>query len=142
MSVPIFFQRYQKGEAVPFRRSEITAVLGSAAVMDGENITAIRFSDSDGGEVYGTDTDTFEQLSFDEGMGEKFFDALWRIADTTGAFIYWLGDGACSAVTREDVVPHLPADIVADVGPVRVVGSGAEIEEAVYGGSFDFGDED
>ena len=142
MSMPIFFQRYQNGESVPFKRAEIAGVLGSATVTKDRDIIAIRFSDSDGGEVYGVDADEFEQLSFDEGMGEKFFDALWRIADTTGAFIYWLGDGACSAVTRGDVLPHLPTDIVADVGPVKIVGSGTEIEEAIYGGSFDFGDED
>ncbi|HEX4505615.1 MAG TPA: hypothetical protein VH722_07775 [Alphaproteobacteria bacterium] len=140
MSMPIFFQRYQNGEAVSFKRSEIATMLGSAAVMHGPNVTAIRFSDADGGEVYGVEADEFEQLSFDEGMGEKFFDALWRIADATGAFIYWLGDGACSAVTRGDVLPHLPPDVVADVGPVKIVGSGAEIEGAIYGGDFDFDD--
>ena len=141
MSSPIFFQRYSNAALIPFKRSEIAAVLGSAAVLDGPSIAAIRFSDDDGGEVYGIDADEFEQLSFDEGGGEKFFDALWRIADATGALIYWLGEGACSAVTRNEVLPHLPADIVTDVGPVKIVASGAELEEAVYGENFDFGDE-
>ena len=140
MSTPIFFQRYQDGQAIAFKRADLVRILGPAAVMNDQDIVAIRFSDTDGGEVYGIDADAFEQLSFDEGVGEKFFDALWRIADATSALIYWLGDGSCSAVTREDVLPHLSADIVADVGPVKIVTSGSELEDALYGDDFDFED--
>ena len=134
MTMPIFFQRYRNGEAIPFKRADLLNILGPSAVINDTAIVAIEFSDTDGGEILGADGDEFEQLSVDDGAGEKFFDALWRIADATGAFIYWLGEGDCSAVTREDILPHLPADIVADVGPVKVVGSGEELENAASGG--------
>ena len=131
MSVPIFFQRYEAGEPALFERNVIAQILGSSAVMNGDDIVAIQFSDTDGGEVYGADSDEFEQLSFDQGVGERFFDALWRIADATGAFVYWLGDGSCSAVTKQETIAQLPADVVRDSGPVRVVRTGVELEEAI-----------
>jgi hypothetical protein len=133
MSSPIFFQRYVDGQAVNFDRDTITRILGAAAVMDGDTIAAIQFSDDDGGEVYGADADSFEQLSFDEGEGERFFDALWRIADETDSFIYWLGDGRCSAVTKPATIAQLPADVVDDTGPVRVARTGAELESMLDG---------
>ena len=136
MSIPIFFQRYQNGAPASFDRTTIANILGSAAVMDGDCIGAIRFSDSDGGEVYGADAESFEQLSFDQGRGKRFFDALWRIADDTNAFIYWLGDGSCSAVTKQAVIAELPPEIVRDAGPVKVVRTGAELDAAIYSGSY------
>jgi hypothetical protein len=65
-------------------------------------------------------------------MGDRFFDALWRIADASGALIYWLGDGNCSVVTNKAVLKTLPEDIVADVGPVRVVANGADLQDALF----------
>jgi len=129
MSLPIFFQRYQNGELTTIKRSMLAEILGPAAVMDGPDIGAIRFSDSDGGEVYGADADEIEQLSFDEGNGKKFWDALWQIADRTGAFVYWLGDGRCSAVTNKAILEHVPTDVIESVGPVRVAKNGRQLEK-------------
>jgi hypothetical protein len=134
MSVPVFFQRYQNRDQIAFERAEIVRILGPAAVMDGADLVGIAFSDSDGGEIYGANAETFDELSFGEGAGDRFFDALWRIADATGAFIYWLGDEGCSAVTKSSVLPHLPPDIVADTGPVRIVADGDALEEAIFAG--------
>jgi hypothetical protein len=138
MSLPVFFQRYQNGELATIKRSVLIDILGSAAVMDGPNIGAIRFSDSDGGEVYGADNEDIEQLSFDEGDGKKFFDALWEIADRTGAFMYWIGDGSCSAVTDKAILDHVPADVLADTGPAKIVKNGKQLSKCLSQG-FDFG---
>jgi hypothetical protein len=116
MSLPVFLQRYQDGQKIAFSRADILKILGPAAVMDGPDLVAIAFSDSDGGEIYGASSENFEELSCDDGAGDRFFDALWRIADGTGAFVYWLGAEHCSAVTSSAVLQHLPQDIVADAG--------------------------
>ncbi len=85
-----------------------------------------------GGEIYGASSENFEELSVDEGAGNPLFDALWRIANGTGALVYWLGAENCSAVTRSAVLQHLPQDIVADAGPVRIVANGRALKKAVF----------
>ena len=138
MSFPVFFQRYRNGELTNFNRSDLLAVLGPAAIMNGTALSAIRFSDRDGGEAYGAEDELFEQLSFDEGQGPKFFDALWRIANETQAFIYWLGDGSCSAVTDKAVLDQVPADVIADTGPVKVIKNGKALEKLLLDSDFGF----
>jgi hypothetical protein len=46
--------------------------------------------------------------------------------------IYWLGDGDCSAVTNAATIQDLPDDIVSDVGAVRVVANGSQLQDAVF----------
>ena len=87
---------------------------------------------ADGGAnlVWG-DSEMLDGISFYYCGGWTFFDRVWEFADRTGSMISWIGWGIPRAVTRPDMLQHLPKEMENEEPEPFVVPNGKELAEIV-----------
>ena len=128
--VEIYVQRGTDTGIRPIDRSALADVLGSHAIGRNGKILGAEFSDGDWGDIDGAEEAQIESLCF-TGGGEKFMQAIWEFANRTNAYIFWIGEGRCLAVTSEAALSEVPESVSQDIGPARIVADGAELLECI-----------
>ena len=126
----IFVQREDENGIVPLDRSILQDVLGPHAVGRDGKILGAKFSDGDWGDIDGAEEARIEHLCF-TGGGERFMQAIWEFANRTNAYIFWIGESRCLAVTSEAALSELTDGISEAIGPAWVVADGAELLERI-----------
>lgn len=132
--VELFLTRVLDGKVIRFEREVVEEIMGRDAVDPSSPLVDIEYADG-GCELIGGDDDSIETLMFDHFGGETFFSRLWELANRTGAFLWWAGNGDGYAVTNRDVLEHLPPDIINSPKLPFVVRDGAALEEAIFDGT-------
>jgi hypothetical protein len=134
MSFEIFMECYRHGQPASFDRALIHEAFGSdARIGDGE-IDSIVYPEGDRAEVFGADEPIIEGLMFNHASGDRVFDGLWRLANQTRSIVYWPGEGSQCAVTNAETLQHIPAEMLEDIGPARIVRTGRELADYIARG--------
>ena len=121
------------GSQATFARGEFERIAGvHATVRDPKHrFIALTYPDGGGGDVYIDNADEISGFTINRPGGTGLFDDLFQLMSCVGAVLYWADLPPCLAVVETDAVTHLPADMLAAIGPARVVSSGAEIIAAI-----------
>lgn len=131
MSFDIFLSCVRDGEPSTFKRALAHEILAKGASDADESLEEISYPDG-GAEVFCDEADDVDGISFNHAGGATFFERLWELADRTGSMIFWPGGGQSVAVTRADMLPHLPEDLPGgDGSPAAVVGNAKALEDLI-----------
>lgn len=132
MSNDIWIDAYDKTTSVPIKRSLIEEILGPFAKRGNDGVICrVDFPDgSAAADIFPEPDESgdYDGFSFHRFGGTMFFEAVWQIADRSNGFIFWPGDEDAAAVTREEVLEHLPQDLIENFETIRVVPNGRELE--------------
>jgi hypothetical protein len=127
--VMIFCMR--NGEPYQFERKLAEEIFHSGIVDDEyTKHYDIRYPDGGANAVWG-DNETLDTISFYHCGGPTFFDKVWEFADRTGSMIVWIGWGVPRAVTRSDMLQHLPKEMENEELEPFVVLNGKELAEII-----------
>jgi len=133
MSFDIFLSCMNNDGAQTFKRQVAQEVLGRGAVNEASALYNVEYPDGSGSSVIGEEDEDIDGLMFNHSGGDTFFERLWELADRTGSIIFWPGEDTPVAVTRPDMLQHIPRD---DEGrpmdPQFVVKNGKELQEVIY----------
>lgn len=128
MSFALHIWPFQNGERSEFDRSLFLKIFGPESGLERNNFGEIEFPDGSGAqEIYGVDEKVITSIMFTRFGGYQFFDAVWRLADTTNSLIAWPGSKGNFAVTSTDTFAHTPADLHALQTPIKVVNNAQEL---------------
>jgi len=130
VGIEIFVQRENKDGIVPLDRAILADVLGRHAIIRDGKILGAKFSDRDWGDIAGAEDLEMEHLCFDGG-GEQFIQAVWEFADRTNAYIFWIGETPCLAVTSDAALREVPERTAKDIGPAKIVKNGHELLDCI-----------
>jgi hypothetical protein len=137
MSFDIFFDCINNDGGKTFKRQLAQEILGRDAIKPADALlSSVAYPDGSGSEVYCSKDEDLDGMMFNHSGGDTFFERLWELADRTGSMIFWPGDGVPVAVTRPELLQHLPKSEAGDeMEPQFVVRNGKELQEAIYGAS-------
>ncbi len=131
MSFDIFVFFYKNGDISPIPRSQFEEIFGREAVDPAFPLTDVQYPDGSRGDIYGAEDDLIESLMFNHCGGPTFNARLFELLDRLGGTLQWPGEAPCYAVTRREVLDHLPPCYSEEWGPPCVGSSFDEIEEAI-----------
>ena len=133
MSFDIFLDCVNNNGTQTFKRQVAQEILGRGAVDEASALYQVEYPDGSASSVIGEEDEDIDGLMFNHSGGDTFFERLWELADRTGSIIYWPGDDTPVAVTREEMLQHIPRD---DEGhqmePQFVVANGKELQQVIY----------
>ena len=90
----------------------------------------VRYADG-GTNITWEDGETIDGMSFSNYGGATVFDRIWELADRTGSMIMWIGWGVPRAVTRPDMLQHLPKEMENEEPEPFVVLNGKELLDII-----------
>ena len=131
MSFDIFLAPYNNKEEAPFSRSLLMEAFGADAGISDGPIDSIRYSASDGAEVYGAEDETITGLSFNHFGGQRFTEGLLKLADLTQSVIFWPSEEMVGAITREEIRDHIDPEFLEGFSEVRVVRTVQELGDLI-----------
>ena len=126
MSFDIFLQCYRNGETVTFKRELVEELFGPSSGNFDPHFMRSNFSDLDGGDIYLEGEDN-QGLMFNHCGGDRFFQAMWELADRTQSIIFWPDRPPGLAITTPETLKHLPPDLLDGFRPAKIVRSGKEL---------------
>jgi hypothetical protein len=130
LSFDIFLHCVKDGMPAAFECGLFEEIFGRGAIDLRLPFTRVDYVDG-GAEIYGADEgEDIEHLMFTRCGGETFFAALHELADRSGSMIFWPSPGRSIAVTRADMVAHIPPDMV-ELGPPYIVSNGRELADCI-----------
>ena len=133
MSFDIFLSCMNNNGAETFKRQVAQEILGRGAVKVAGDFSHVEYPDGSASSIIGEEDEDIDGLMFNHSGGDTFFERMWELADRTGSIIFWPGDGAPVAVTREEMLQYIPKD---DDGqpmePQFVVKNGKELQDVIY----------
>lgn len=133
MAFDIFLQCYRNGEPATFKRSVVDEIFAPYAFGDPE-LTMVTFPDGSGSCLYLDQGDDIQGMMFNHCGGDEFFEALYQLAARTKSVILWPEAGpASSVITDPETWKHLPEFWHDGSGPPRVVKSGLEVQDCIFG---------
>jgi hypothetical protein len=132
MSFDIFLTCLNNAGVMTFKRQLAEEVLGREAVRPEKVLLGgVEYPDRSGSAVYCSEGEDLGHLMFNHSGGDMFFERLWELADRSGSMIYWPGYGFPRAVTRPEMLQHLPKDLEDIEPPPFVVRNGRELVDAM-----------
>jgi hypothetical protein len=126
----IFVQRENKDGIVPLDRAILSDVLGAYAIVHEGAILGAKFAERDWGDITGAENLEMEHLCF-VGGGERFLQAIWEFANRTNAYIFWIAEARCLAVTSDEALAEVPESVSEAIGPARIVRDGQELAACI-----------
>jgi len=136
MSMDLFLACVRDGKESEFERRLVDEVMGRGAVNPEFPLEEVRYVDG-GSEVHvhKNDGEGAKTVSFRRFGGETFFCRLFELANRTGSFLFWAGNGYGVAVTDRAMLVHLPPGVEDDsLGLPFIVKNGEELEAAIIYG--------
>lgn len=137
MSFDIFVTPFRHGEPDGFDRAILADIFGDGVrpAPTGE-IAEIAYPDGQRAELFGAEAESIHHgLMVTRASGERIFDGLWHLADRIDGLIYWPDERPSCALTRAEIADRIPPELLDDLGPVRIVASGSELEACIFGTS-------
>ena len=131
MSFDIFVFFFKDGGGATISRAQFEEIFGREAVDPAFPLTDVRYPDGSGGEIYGAEDDLIESLMFNHCGGRTFNARLYELLDRMDGILQWPGEPPCFAVTRREVLDHLPPGHNEEFGPACIASSFEEINEAI-----------
>ena len=132
MSFDIFLNCLNNAGKKTFKRELAQGILGRDAIRPTKVLSGnVEYPDGSGSAVYCSDGEELDHMMFNHSGGDTFFERLWELADRSGSMIYWPGYGIPRAVTRPEMLQHLPKDFEDKEPPPFVVRNGGELVDAI-----------
>ncbi len=131
MSFEIYLQCWRHQLPSRFNWVEFQKVFGAYLEFDEPNSGRITFPDGSGAEVLIYDSKQSSGVSVSSPGGKHFWDAFVAFASRTGSTIFWADNGLSLVVTEPEIISHIPAEVMASLGPVRVVTNGGELADVI-----------
>jgi hypothetical protein len=132
MSFDIFLQCFRAGEPASFKRALFEEIFGRHAVNPDPPFTDITYADG-GAAIHGAEVDDIQHMMFNHCGGDTFFAALHELADCTRSVILWPDEEPCLVAADPAAIENLPTDFTYGRDQVRIVHSGRELEECIFG---------
>jgi hypothetical protein len=134
MSFDLFLMCARDGEQSSFKRELYEEIMRRDALAPPPDRLDLEYADESGGCVNGDEDEDIASLMFNHFGGDTFMERLWELADRTGSFFVWPGEGRTIAVTRAETISHIFHGLAESLGPPFVVRSGKELEYVIgYG---------
>jgi hypothetical protein len=131
MSFDIYLQCWRHQLPSRFDWVEFQKVFGAYLEFDEPDSGTIKFPDGSGAQILVYDTKDSSGVSVSSAGGKHFWDAFVTFASRTGSTIFWADNGLSVVVTEPETISHIPAEVMATLGPVRVVSNGVELAEVI-----------
>jgi len=110
---------------------EFQKVFGAYLEFDGPETGTIKFPDGSGAEILIYDNKESSGVSVSSAGGKHFWDAFVTFARRTGSTIFWADNGLALVVTEAETISHIPFEVMATLGPPRIVSNGGELADVI-----------
>lgn len=128
MTFEIFVQCFKDKEPAYYPRSMVEEIFKRAAVVASDDLSEVRYADGYA-MIDGIEDNEISDLVLASFGGRIALERLLEFADKTGAFIAWAGTETNLAVTRADVIRHIPDEFTDDGDTIAVVANVDEFLE-------------
>ena len=82
--------------------------------------------------IYVAEDENIDHATFMRAGGDTIFARIWELADRTNSFIWWPNTRRSVALTRLDIIPHIPEGALDGLGEPYIVQTGSELENAIH----------
>ncbi len=110
MGFDLFIHSFNGDEPAHYDRHILEEIFNRDAIDPTTPLTEVRYADGRG-EVYGAEDDQINGIMLSHFGGRTIMERAFELADTTKALISWPGDEVFMAVTKPEVLAHLPAEV-------------------------------
>ena len=133
MSFDVHLICVRDGKGATFPRELFEEIMGRGAIDPDFPLWAVTYADG-GSQIIGADEENLDGAMFNHFGGDTFFDRLWELADRTNSFFWWPNTHRSVAITRRDIISHIPDGALDGLGEPYFVQTGKELENAIYRG--------
>ncbi|HTW34409.1 MAG TPA: hypothetical protein VMD53_07320 [Rhizomicrobium sp.] len=130
MAFDIHLACLNNGETNTFKRALAQEILGRDSLDEEGALYYVVYKDGGSSCVYCSENEDLQSMMFNHSGGDVFFERLWELADRTGSMIFWPGYDVTTAVTRPEMLEHVPHHPETDPWAF-VVRSGRELVKAM-----------